>query len=81
MSNREVGHYQGAIEPIDFILKNKLGYCEGNVIKYVYRHGQKNGADDIVKAIDYLRLLVKQSYPECYSRVCTEAAHMFGNGE
>ena len=34
-------HYnQGGIEPIDYITKNNLSYCEGNVVKYIclYTH-------------------------------------------
>ena len=31
-------HYQSkSIQPIDYILANGLGYCEGNVVKYVSR--------------------------------------------
>jgi hypothetical protein len=58
---KQVGgsHYQLAIEPIDFIVKNELGYREGNVIKYITRHTQKNGAEDIKKAIHYLEMILE----------------------
>jgi len=61
---KQVGgsHYQLAIQPIDYILKNNLGYCEGNVIKYVTRHAEKNGAEDIKKAIHYLEFILKDKY-------------------
>ncbi len=61
---KQVGgsHYQLAIQPIDYILENKLGYCEGNVIKYVTRHADKNGAEDIRKAIHYLEFILKGQY-------------------
>lgn len=61
---KQVGgsHYQLAIQPIDYILENKLGYCEGNVIKYVTRHDKKNGAEDIKKAIHYLEFILKDKY-------------------
>lgn len=61
---KQVGgsHYQLAIQPIDYILENKLGYCEGNVIKYVSRHADKNGAEDIKKAIHYLEFILKDQY-------------------
>ncbi len=61
---KQVGgsHYQLAIQPIDYILENKLGYCEGNVIKYVTRHADKNGAEDIRKAIHYLEFILKDKY-------------------
>lgn len=61
---KQVGgnHYQMAIQPIDYILENKLGYCEGNVVKYVTRHDKKNGAEDIKKAIHYLEFILKDKY-------------------
>ena len=58
-------HYNTkAIQPIDYILENQLGYCEGNVIKYVTRHQDKNGAEDIRKAIHYLRFILAADYGE-----------------
>lgn len=64
---KQVGgsHYNNkAIQPIDYILENKLGYCEGNVVKYVTRHREKNGAEDIKKAIHYLRFILADEYGE-----------------
>lgn len=59
------GHYKGfAIQPVEFCQKNHLGYCESNVIKYVCRHGQKNGKVDLDKAIHYIQLLKEMEYPE-----------------
>lgn len=56
-------HYKAmAIQPIEFITKNGLGFCEGNAVKYVCRHRQKNGAEDIRKAIHYLELLLQLEY-------------------
>lgn len=52
-------HYQLPIQPIDYIVKNNLGYREGNVVKYVTRHGTKNGAEDIKKAIHYLEMILE----------------------
>lgn len=52
-------HYKIPIEPVDFIVKNELGYREGNVIKYVTRHKRKNGREDIQKAIDYLNMILE----------------------
>lgn len=51
-------HYQLPIQPVDYIVKNNLGYREGNVIKYVSRHQNKNGAEDIRKAIHYLQMIL-----------------------
>ena len=59
----EGNHYKnGAIQPIAYIYANKLGFCEGNVIKYVTRHKMKNGRADIEKAIHYLELLLELEY-------------------
>lgn len=58
-------HYKDmAIQPAVFIERNKLSWCEGNVIKYVCRHKRKNGAADIRKAIHYLELLLEIDYPQ-----------------
>ena len=56
-------HYKNkAIQPIQYIHANNLGFCEGNVIKYVTRHKSKNGRADIEKAIHYLELLLELEY-------------------
>lgn len=56
-------HYKlNAIQPIDYIMDNKLGWCEGNAVKYITRHRNKNGAQDIQKAIHYLNLLLEREY-------------------
>jgi hypothetical protein len=53
-------HYKlMAIQPVEFIHANKLGYFEGNVVKYVSRWKNKNGVADLRKAIHYLELLIK----------------------
>lgn len=54
-------HYKknpDAIEPIEFIMSNDLGFCEGNVIKYVSRWKEKNGIEDLKKARTYLNFLI-----------------------
>jgi hypothetical protein len=64
-SNNEVGgnHYKKLkISPVEYIRANNLDFFEGNVIKYVTRHRRKNGAEDILKAVDYLRMILKDEY-------------------
>jgi len=52
-------HYNRcAIQPIEYILANNLGFCEGNVVKYVTRYRHKGGVDDLRKAVDYLQILI-----------------------
>ena len=55
-------HYRLPIQPIDFIYQNGLGFMEGNVVKYVTRHEQKGGKEDLLKAIHYLELLIERKY-------------------
>jgi hypothetical protein len=51
-----------AIQPVEFIVENELGFLEGNIVKYVCRHHAKNGAEDIKKAIHYCELLLQTKY-------------------
>lgn len=39
---------------IDFCNKTNVGFALGNVIKYVLRHHEKGGVDDLKKALFYL---------------------------
>lgn len=52
-------HYEGAIEPIQFIMANKMTFNRGNIIKYATRAGKKSGQEklDIHKIIDYAMLM------------------------
>ena len=53
-------HYSDlAIEPIDVITANNLGFCEGNVIKYIARWKAKNGVEDLKKARWYIDFLIE----------------------
>ncbi len=62
MSKVNPEHYrQGDIEPWDFIISQKLGFLEGNVIKYITRAGKKGSEsrfDDLLKAQTYIRKLI-----------------------
>jgi|TARA_E500000178_G_scaffold273382_1_gene271761 hypothetical protein len=63
--DKQIGgkHYtKFKIQPADFINKNNLLFCEGNVIKYVCRHQNKNGKEDILKAIHYLEMILERDY-------------------
>ena len=48
------------IQPIEFIMANQLGFCEGNVIKYLCRYKRKNGLEDLKKARQYLDVLIER---------------------
>ena len=55
-------HYNtGKIEVIDAIEEWNMGFCDGNVIKYVARHKHKGKPiEDLRKAKWYLERLIQQ---------------------
>ncbi len=53
-------HYQTyTIQPIEFLYKNNVPFIEGNIIKYVLRHKNKNGVEDLKKARHYVDMLIE----------------------
>jgi len=53
-------HYKKhPIQPWDYIAQNKLGYFEGNIVKYVSRWRDKGGVEDLRKARHYLEKLIE----------------------
>jgi hypothetical protein len=63
---KQVGgdHYKKLkIQPIEYINANGIGYCEGNVIKYVTRWREKGGVGDLLKAMHYIELLIDSVTP------------------
>jgi len=51
-------HYRKLkIQPIEYITANDLGFIEGNIVKYVTRHKEKGGINDVDKIIHYAELL------------------------
>lgn len=53
-------HYRDKpIQPWDYISANKLGYFEGNVVKYVTRYKERGGVVDLEKAKHYLQKLIE----------------------
>jgi hypothetical protein len=58
---KQVGgsHYKKyKIQPVEFIVKNNIGFVEGNVIKYILRFKEKGGVQDLLKAKHYIELLI-----------------------
>ena len=47
------------IQVSDFIHEFNLNYFQGNIVKYVVRHKQKNGLEDLEKAKWYLDKLIE----------------------
>lgn len=61
-TKQQVGgnHYVNMkLQPIEFIVANGLGFCEGSVVKYVSRWRNKNGVEDLKKARHYLDILIE----------------------
>lgn len=51
-------HYRKLkIQPIEYIYANNLGFCEGNIVKYITRWRDKGGVQDLDKVQHYVELL------------------------
>jgi hypothetical protein len=64
---KQVGgdHYRKLkIQPIEYALANNLGICEHAVVKYVSRWKDKNGVEDLRKAIHYIEMLIQREINE-----------------
>ena len=60
--DRQVGgdHYRKMpIQPLEFIAKNELSYFQGCVIKYILRYKDKNGVEDLRKAIHFIEMMIE----------------------
>ena len=56
-------HYKDrGIQPIEFAQANNLDWKQFNVVKYTTRHKDKNGAEDLKKAIHYLQMALEFDY-------------------
>ena len=54
------GHYKDlVIQPVEYIHKNRIGFCEGSVIKYITRWRDKGGIQDLKKAKHFIDLLIE----------------------
>lgn len=53
-------HYKSLpIEPWDYIAANRLGFFEGNIVKYITRAAGTGNRDDLLKAQHYLSKLLE----------------------
>ena len=56
-------HYgDNAIQPIEFITKNKLSFVIGSIIKYAVRADKKGGAEDLMKIVHYCQIELETKY-------------------
>lgn len=47
------------IQPMEYCLQNDLNYGQSNAIKYITRYKDKNGIEDLKKAIHCIELLIE----------------------
>ncbi len=58
-------HYQTMkIQPAEFINKNEMKFAEGNAIKYICRHVNKGGLQDLEKAKHYIDMIIERDYAD-----------------
>lgn len=56
-------HYsKQGMEPRRYIAANKLDFNQGNIVKYVTRHKDKDSVKDIIKIISYARFILEEDY-------------------
>jgi len=64
---KQVGgkHYiKYKIQPSKFVVENKLLYPEGSVIKYILRHQDKGGKEDLDKAKHFIDMIIERDYKD-----------------
>lgn len=52
-------YHKGKVDTIKFCLENDLDFLQGNVVKYVVRYKNKNGLEDLKKAMEYLQRIIE----------------------
>ena len=65
--DKQIGgdHYlKMKIQPSEFANKNHLPFAEGNAIKYICRHKDKGGKEDLKKAKHYIDMIIERDYPD-----------------
>ena len=63
--DKQIGgkHYlKYKIQPSKFVTENRLLYPEGSVIKYVIRHQDKGGKEDLEKAKHMIDMIIERDY-------------------
>lgn len=78
--NKQIGgdHYKScAIQPIEFIKSNKLGFLEGCIIKRLTRYNKPSGKglQDLQKALHELELILQFDYPDGTRPVVVNTAY------
>ena len=50
------------IQPSQFVVENKLLYPEGSIIKYILRHQDIGGKEDLEKAKHFIDMIIERDY-------------------
>lgn len=54
-------HYcKHIIQPFDIVDEYKLNFYEGSALKYLLRHKDKNGIEDLMKCKHYIEVLIEK---------------------
>lgn len=74
---KQVHYTNNGIEPIEIMRKNFshdefVGFCKGNVLKYLLRYKDKNGIEDLEKAKIYLDWLIGELVAEDLNKTFDE---------
>ena len=65
--NKQIGgeyYLKMKIQPSEFANKNNLPFAEGNAIKYICRHKDKGGKEDLKKAKHYIDMIIERDYSD-----------------
>ena len=61
-------HYQMPFQHVDFCETNGIGWCVSCVLKYTVRFQNKNGFQDLLKAIHYLEIFMEFKFPKQFAK-------------
>ena len=66
-------HYKELkIQPIEYILANNMGFCEGAIVKYITRWRDKGGIDDLRKIKHFCEFLIENELNKTPPDIATE---------
>ena len=57
----------GRLECWDVIIDQEMDFLEGSILKYLWRHKEKNGVHDLKKAVEYINKMIKD-YDKLYKK-------------
>ena len=66
-------YHKSDVQLVDYLIPNNIPFCEGSVMKYVARHREKNGKEDLLKAIHYIEMIMEAEYPNERTKTADEA--------